>query len=138
MAALKRARLLCLLLSIACVGTESPSSKATGGTLVISTGGDPDILIPSLLSSVQAAQITDLIYDRLAMIGDSLSIVNDAGFTPQLADRWTWGRGFAEHCLSHQSPREMARRHSRFARATCASPSRALPIPLWDPASGRS
>ena len=91
MAALKRARLLCLLLSIACVGTESPSAKATGGTLVISTGGDPDILVPALLSSVQAAQITDLIYDRLAMIGDSLSIVNDAGFTPQLADRWTWG-----------------------------------------------
>jgi peptide/nickel transport system substrate-binding protein len=91
MAALKRAGLLCLLLSIACVGTESPSAKATGGTLVISTGGDPDILIPSLLSTVQAAQVTDLIYDRLAMIGDSLSIVNDAGFTPQLADRWSWG-----------------------------------------------
>jgi len=91
MAALKRARLLCLLISVACTGTESPSGKATGGTLVISTGGDPDILIPALLSSVQAGQITDLIYDRLAMIGDSLSIVNDAGFTPQLADRWTWG-----------------------------------------------
>ena len=91
MAALKRAWLLCLLFSIACVGAESPSGKATGGTLVISTGGNPDILIPSLLSSTQAAQITDLIYDRLAMIGDSLGIVNDAGFTPQLADRWTWG-----------------------------------------------
>lgn len=91
MAALKRARLLCLLLSIGCVGSESPSAKAAGGTLVISTGGDPDVLIPSLLSSVQAAQITDLIYDRLAVIGDSLGIVNDAGFTPQLADRWSWG-----------------------------------------------
>jgi peptide/nickel transport system substrate-binding protein len=90
MAAMKFTRVLCLLLAIACAGSESRSGKATGGTLVISTGGDPDILIPALLSSVQAAQITDLIYDRLAMIGDSLRIVNDAGFTPQLADRWTW------------------------------------------------
>lgn len=91
MAAMRRARLLWVLLSIACAGGESPSAKAAGGTLVISAGGDPDILIPSLLSSTLAAQITDLVYDRLAVIGDSLSIVNDAGFTPQLADRWTWG-----------------------------------------------
>ncbi len=90
MAAMKRTRLLCVALLCACVGTESPSGKATGGTLVISTGGDPDVLIPSLLSSVQAAQITDLVYDRLAEIGDSLNIVNDAGFTPRLSDHWTW------------------------------------------------
>jgi peptide/nickel transport system substrate-binding protein len=34
--------------------------------------------------------MADLIYDRLAEIGDSLNIVNDGGFTPRLADRWTW------------------------------------------------
>ena len=90
MAAMKRTWLLCVLLLIACAGTESRSGKAAGGTLVISTGGDPDILVPSLLSSVQAAQIVDQVYDRLALIGDSLSIVNDGGFTPRLADRWTW------------------------------------------------
>jgi peptide/nickel transport system substrate-binding protein len=91
MEAMNRVRIVCVVLLCACVGTESPSGKATGGTLVISTGGDPDILIPSLLSSLQAAQITDLVYDRLAVIGDSLNIVNDAGFTPRLADHWTWG-----------------------------------------------
>jgi peptide/nickel transport system substrate-binding protein len=91
MAALKRKLLLCVLMLFACVGTESPSGAPTGGTLVISTGADPDILMPSLLSSVLAAQITDLVYDRLAVIGDSLSILNDDGFTPRLADRWTWG-----------------------------------------------
>jgi len=90
MAAMKHARLLCVVLLFACVGTESPFAKPTGGTLVISTGGDPDVLIPSLVSSVQAAQIVDLVYDRLADIGDSLNIVNDLGFTPRLADRWTW------------------------------------------------
>ena len=64
--------------------------KNTGGTLAISTGGDPDVLIPSLVQSVQGAQITDMIYDRLADIGDSLNILNDKGFTPRLADHWTW------------------------------------------------
>lgn len=91
MAAMK-ARLLCALALIGCAGREPVATKNTGGTLVISVGGDPDVLIPSLVSTVQAAQITDMIYDRLADIGDSLNIVNDAGFTPRLADRWTWSR----------------------------------------------
>lgn len=90
MAPVKRARLLCIVLLWACVGTESSSDKASGGTLVISTGGDPDILVPPLLSTVQAGQISDMVYERLADIGDSLNTVNDAGFTPRLANRWTW------------------------------------------------
>jgi peptide/nickel transport system substrate-binding protein len=90
MAAMRYARLLCALVVCGCVGTESPSANNTGGTLAISTGGDPDVLIPSLVQSVQGAQITDMIYDRLADIGDSLNIVNDKGFTPRLADHWTW------------------------------------------------
>jgi peptide/nickel transport system substrate-binding protein len=57
---------------------------------VISIGGDPDALIPSLVQSVAAGAMTDMIYDRLADIGDSLNILNDKGFTPRLADHWTW------------------------------------------------
>jgi peptide/nickel transport system substrate-binding protein len=34
----------------------------------------------------------DLVYDRLANIGDSLNILNDAGFTPRLADHWSWAK----------------------------------------------
>src|ERR1700736_4744194 len=90
MATMRYAGLLCALAICGCVGTESSSAKSSGGTLAISTGGDPDVLIPSLVQSVQGAQITDMIYDRLADIGDSLNIVNDKGFTPRLADRWTW------------------------------------------------
>jgi peptide/nickel transport system substrate-binding protein len=90
MAAMRYAGLLCALAVCGCVGTESSSAKNTGGTLAISTGGDPDVLIPSLVQTVQAAQMTDMIYDRLADIGDSLNIVNDKGFTPRLADHWTW------------------------------------------------
>jgi peptide/nickel transport system substrate-binding protein len=91
MAAMRYAGLLCALAVCGCVGTESSSAKNTGGTLAISTGGDPDALIPSLVQSVQGAQITDMIYDRLADIGDSINILNDKGFTPRLADHWTWG-----------------------------------------------
>jgi peptide/nickel transport system substrate-binding protein len=91
MATMKYVRLLCALsLFAGCVGSESTPGGSSGGTLAISTGGDPDVLIPSLISTVQAAQITDLVYDRLAEIGDSLNIVSDAGFTPRLADRWAW------------------------------------------------
>ena len=90
MAAMRHARILCALLLCGCVGTESSSAKNSGGTLAISTGGDPDVLIPSLVQTVQAAQMTDMIYDRLADIGDSLNTLNDKGFTPRLADRWTW------------------------------------------------
>src|SRR2546422_1649514 len=91
MAAMRYAGLLCALLACGCVGTESSSSAGNaGGTLAISTGGDPDVLIPSLLQSVQAAQIADMVYDRLADIGDSLNILNDKGFSPRLADHWTW------------------------------------------------
>ena len=90
MAAMKYAGLLCAVMVYGCVGTESSSGKSTGGTLAISVGGDPDVLIPAFVQSVQGAEITDMIYDRLADIGDSLNIVNDKGFTPRLADRWTW------------------------------------------------
>ncbi|HEV2017551.1 MAG TPA: peptide ABC transporter substrate-binding protein [Gemmatimonadaceae bacterium] len=90
MATMKHVRVLCTLALFAgCVGSESTPGRS-GGTLAISTGGDPDVLIPSLVSTVQAAQMADLIYDRLAEIGDSLNIVNDGGFAPRLADRWTW------------------------------------------------
>jgi peptide/nickel transport system substrate-binding protein len=92
MATMKQVRLLCVLGLLACVGSESTSRGSSGGTLTIATGGDPDVLIPSLVSTTQAAEITDMIYDRLAEIGDSLNIINDAGFTPRLADHWTWSR----------------------------------------------
>ncbi|HEV7837083.1 MAG TPA: ABC transporter substrate-binding protein, partial [Gemmatimonadaceae bacterium] len=89
MAAVKIRRLLLAFVLCACAGEQNGASS-TGGTLVIATSGDPDALIPALASSVQASQVVDQVYDRLADIGDSLNILNDAGFTPRLSDRWTW------------------------------------------------
>lgn len=60
--------------------------------MAIAAGGDPDALIPPLVQTTTAAEVVDMMYDRLADIGDSLNIVGDRGFTPRLADRWTWSR----------------------------------------------
>ena len=91
MAAMRYSRLLCAALLFGCTGAESRGGN-TGGTLAMSTGGDPDVLVPSLLQTTTAAQVVDLVYDRLADIGDSLNVVGDRGFTPRLADRWTWAK----------------------------------------------
>ncbi|MFL5565053.1 MAG: peptide ABC transporter substrate-binding protein [Gemmatimonadaceae bacterium] len=90
MASVKYAILIVATTLLACTGNESSTGRNSGGTLVISIGGDPDALVPSLLQSTAAAEIVDQIYDRLADIGDSINTVGDRGFTPRLADRWTW------------------------------------------------
>lgn len=90
---LSRLGVLLLALTVAgCTSSDSSakSSSPDGGTLVISVGGDPDILLPSLSSTTSARIIEDLVYDPLAEIGDSLSTVGDAGFKPRIAKRWTW------------------------------------------------
>jgi peptide/nickel transport system substrate-binding protein len=66
------------------------SAGENGGTLVISVGGDPDVLFPPLSETTSAQIVQDLVYDRLAEIGDSLSTVGDVGFKPRLAKSWTW------------------------------------------------
>lgn len=57
---------------------------------MVAVAADVDALIPPLVSSVQGRQVTDLLFDRLADIGDSLNTVGDHGFRPRLAERWTW------------------------------------------------
>ncbi|HUQ98173.1 MAG TPA: peptide ABC transporter substrate-binding protein [Gemmatimonadaceae bacterium] len=89
MAAVRIRQLLLVVVLCACAGEEKQSST-TGGTLVISSGAEPDVLIPALVASVQGAQVTELIYDHLADIGDSLNILNDRGFKPRLSDLWVW------------------------------------------------
>ncbi|HEX6597764.1 MAG TPA: peptide ABC transporter substrate-binding protein [Gemmatimonadaceae bacterium] len=76
----------------ACTGSE-PSASATGdvgGTVVISLGGEVGTLLPGLVVSMTDRQVTDLLYDRLAEIGDDLNTIGDEGFTPRLAERWEW------------------------------------------------
>ncbi len=81
-----------LLLLSACEKADesAETAAASGGTVVIAVAADVDALIPPLVSGVQGRQVTDLIFDRLAEIGDSLNTTGDHGFRPRLAERWTW------------------------------------------------
>ena len=89
MAAVRYTSVVCVLLLCGCGGE---SGRSAGGTVAIATGSDPGTFIPALVQTTTAAEIVDMVYDRLADIGDSLNIVGDHGFTPRLADRWTWSR----------------------------------------------
>ena len=81
------------LLGVACTSTEKATTSGPadiGGTLVISTPADAGTLLPPLIGGITDRQATDLLYDRLADIGDDLNAVGDKGFKPQLAERWEW------------------------------------------------
>ena len=66
------------------------SDRRVGGTIVLSSAADADVLFPPLTISLLGKQVTDQIFDNLADIGPSLNTVGDVGFTPRLADRWAW------------------------------------------------
>ncbi len=78
------------LLAILIVGACS-SDRRAGGTIVVSSAADADVLFPPLTLTVQGKQVVDQIFDNLADIGPTLNTVSDAGFTPRLADSWRWG-----------------------------------------------
>lgn len=82
---------LFLVFAVAC-STDRGAAPAgdAGGTLVIAVGGDPETLFPPLASTTTAQLVGDLVYDRLAEIGDSLGTVGDQGFQPRLAKTWDW------------------------------------------------
>jgi peptide/nickel transport system substrate-binding protein len=67
------------------------TSDAYGGTFVISIAADVDYLFPPLVATSAARGITELIFDHLAEVGDSLNVIGDGGFEPRLAERWEWG-----------------------------------------------
>ena len=91
--ALRWATLACIAaLLVGCKGSDSGSAGSgdVGGTLVISIPGEPSNLHPLLVASQAERQTTDLLYDRLAEIGDDMSTIGDKGFKPQLAESWQW------------------------------------------------
>ena len=83
-------RVLSITLATTLLLAACSSERRVGGTIVISTPADADILFPPLILSVQGKQVVDQIFDNLADVGPSLNTIGDAGFTPRLADRWRW------------------------------------------------
>ncbi len=78
---------LCLVLA-----TTAVASLACGDvgdkTVVISAGADGDIALPQLSSQTQSRVYAELLFDKLAEIGQSQNTVGDAGYVPHLAARW--------------------------------------------------
>ena len=60
------------------------------GTLVIAGIGEPTTLLPPVAELSVARDIHDQVFLKLADIGLDGNTAGDAGFVPQLADRWTW------------------------------------------------
>src|SRR5688572_24460016 len=87
---IKRLLLLALAVILAGCNDNGRENAESGGTLVISTAADADFLLPPLVDGVSARQVTDLVFDRLAEIGNDLNTLGDAGFRPRLAERWEW------------------------------------------------
>jgi peptide/nickel transport system substrate-binding protein len=77
------------LLSLAGVG-GCDTGGSRGGTLVISTAGDADVLFPPTIRQQQSVEVTDLLFERLANIGPDLNTLGDAGWQPRLARSWVW------------------------------------------------
>ncbi len=76
-----------------CKGTEQATTAGpndVGGTVIIATAADAGSLLPPLVQNITDREVTDLLYDRLADMPDNLNVVGDAGYKPQLAERWEW------------------------------------------------
>src|SRR5471030_3024595 len=80
------------------------SDKPVGGTIVVSSAADADVLFPPLTLTLMGKQVSDQVFDNLADIGPSLNTVGDAGFTPRLADRWQWAAD-SQSVAFHLNPR---------------------------------
>src|SRR5881396_2243412 len=85
-AGLTFAALACLILVAGC---ERPVG-CTGedcGTIVIASGGEPDILLPPVSEFAITRDVTDQLFLKLADLGLSGNTIGDEDFQPQLAER---------------------------------------------------
>lgn len=83
------AALACLTI-LACGRSDTAAEGSLGGTIIIASGSDADAILPPLVRTAVGKMIQDQIFQPLAEIGDSLNTAGDVGFTPVLAERWTW------------------------------------------------
>jgi peptide/nickel transport system substrate-binding protein len=75
-----------------CAGDRKTVSTPgeVGGTLVIASPAEPEILLPPLAETLPAKQVVEQLFDFLADLPESMSTIGDVGFRPRLAQRWTW------------------------------------------------
>ncbi len=62
----------------------------TGGTVIIAVPGSFTPALPIHAVTATTVNIASQVYDRLAQAPADLGSFGDVGFTPRLAERWTW------------------------------------------------
>lgn len=85
-------RPIALLLAALLAGVCRAAAQAAAddhGTLVIVTGQQATLPIPTLIQSTANQDVADQLFLRLAGLGPTLHTVGDDGFVPLLARRWT-------------------------------------------------
>src|SRR5258705_460289 len=60
------------------------------GTVVFASVGEPEILLPPVVQSSSARDVSDQVFLKLADLGPSTNTTGDEDFTPLLAERWEW------------------------------------------------
>src|SRR5207244_8644287 len=88
-AGLTLAALACLILVAGC---ERPVG-CTGeycGTIVVTSGGEPDILLPPVSEFAITRDVTDQLFLKLADLGLSGNTIGAEDFQPKLAEGWEW------------------------------------------------
>src|SRR5437879_12773220 len=60
------------------------------GTLVIATGGEPDVLLPAVSERSITRDVTDPLFLKLAHLGPSGNTIRDEDFQPLLPEPWEW------------------------------------------------
>jgi peptide/nickel transport system substrate-binding protein len=75
-----------LILALAC-GREEPDCPRCG-TLVIAATGAPDALLPPLVGGTVGRDISDLMFERLAVLRGGAPPGDSTAYAPGLASRW--------------------------------------------------
>lgn len=60
------------------------------GTIVFASVGEPETLLPPVVTSSQARDVSDQVFLKLADLGMLTNTVGDEDFTPLLSDHWEW------------------------------------------------
>ena len=88
---MRRLAPLALIFAAACTSRGGGACRGEYcGTIVFAAIGQPVSLLPPVTDHILDRDIFDQIFLKLADVGPELNTVGDAGFEPQLADRWTW------------------------------------------------
>lgn len=70
------------------LGCSPPPGCDRCDTLVVAATGEPSTLVPPLVSETVGRDISDLVFERLAVLRTGAASVDTTGFEPGLAARW--------------------------------------------------